>query len=162
MCSNKLFSEAAKVKKFHQGIFAPSNPQKYRGNVNEITFRSSWEAATMYWLDMNPKILEWGSETHVIPYLNPIDEKVHRYIIDFWVRTQDEGTWLVEVKPQKECLPPRAGRGRRLSRVEAERVTYAVNQAKWLAAEQYALSEGYRFWVWDETTLRKYGIAVPT
>lgn len=148
------------MKTFYQGVYAPKNPKKYRGNLGQITFRSSWEAALMYWLDMNEKIKSWSSENVVVPYVSPIDGKVHRYIVDFIIETT-AGVFLVEVKPQKECMPPKTGRGRRKHLVEAEARTYAQNSAKWQAAEQYANSMGYKFQVWDEVTLRSLGVVLP-
>lgn len=131
------------------------------GELNNIKFRSSWEAALMYFLDNNPKILGWASETVIIPYVSPVDDKVHRYLIDFWIQTSERGIILVEVKPQIQCLPPRTGKGRQKSRVLAEASVYAVNSAKWQAAEQYARANGWRFEVWDEVTLRNLGVVIP-
>jgi hypothetical protein len=147
------------VKTFHQGLFTPKNPQKYRGDRSRIVYRSGWEAAVMYWLDMNDKITTWSSETVVVPYVSPVDNKVHRYIIDFLVET-NAGTLLVEVKPQKECVPPKTRQGKRRQVVESEALTYAQNTAKWQAAEQYANSMGYKFQVWDEVTLRTLGVVI--
>lgn len=114
----------------------------------------------MYWLDINEKIKAWSSESVVVPYVSPLDNKVHRYIIDFMIETT-EGALLVEVKPQKECLPPKNGKGRKRHIVESEAITFAKNSAKWKAAEQYANSMGYTFQVWDEVTLRSLGIVIP-
>lgn len=115
----------------------------------------------MYWLDMNEKVRAWSSESVVVPYVSPIDDRVHRYIVDFMIETT-AGTFLVEVKPQKECIPPRTGKGRRKQLVEAEARTYAQNTAKWQAAEQYAHAMGYKFQVWDEVTLKALGVVIIT
>lgn len=114
----------------------------------------------MYWLDSNDKVTAWSSENVVIPYVCPTDEKVHRYFIDFFIETT-EGVFLVEVKPQKECLPPKTGRGKKRTLVESEVMKFAKNSAKWKAAEEYAQRMGYRFQVWDETTLKKLGVVLP-
>jgi hypothetical protein len=148
------------VKTFHQGLYRPKNPTKYRGDISNIQYRSSWEAALMYWLDMNEKIKHWSSESVVVPYVSPLDGKVHRYFIDFMIETT-AGVILVEVKPQKECMPPKMGRGRKKHIVESEALTYAKNNAKWQAAEQYANSMGYKFQVWDEVTLKSLGVVIP-
>ena len=41
--------------------------------------------------DLNPDVLKWGSEETVIPYVSPLDNKIHRYFVDFYiqVRTQE-------------------------------------------------------------------------
>lgn len=147
------------MKAFRQGLFTPKNPKKYRGDISQIIYRSSWEAALMYWLDINDKVKAWSSESVIVPYVSPVDNKVHRYIIDFMIETT-EGTFLVEVKPQKECLPPRRRQGKRLELLESEALTFAVNSAKWQAADQYANSQGYKFQVWDEVTLKSLGVVI--
>lgn len=114
----------------------------------------------MYWLDMNDAIKAWSSENVVVPYVCPADNKVHRYIIDFMIETI-AGIFLIEVKPQKECMPPKTGKGRRKHLVEAETLTYARNTAKWQAAENYARNMGYKFQVWDEVTLKALGVVLP-
>jgi hypothetical protein len=144
--------------KFHSGKFYPKNPKKYRGDVSTICYRSGWEAAVMVWLDKNSEIRSWASEEIVIPYVCPVDSKVHRYYVDFLIETS-KGIFLVEVKPQKECLPPKASR-RSKARVLAEAAVFAKNQAKWLAADEYASRMGYKFVVWDEVTLKKLGVVI--
>ena len=55
-------------KRPYQGIFKPLNPQKYKGNVNNIIYRSSWEKRFMIYCDKNRSVLEWGSEEIAISY----------------------------------------------------------------------------------------------
>ena len=47
--------------KYHQGRFHPQNPQKYKGDVNNIIYRSSWELKFMQWCYRNENIMEYGS-----------------------------------------------------------------------------------------------------
>ena len=56
-----------KDERFKQGIFKPLNPQKYRGR-DLPRFLSSWELKFFRFCDSEPAILEWGSESIVIPY----------------------------------------------------------------------------------------------
>ena len=46
----------------YQGKYRASNPKKYKGDHNNIIYRSSWEYKFMKWCDMTPSIQEWGSE----------------------------------------------------------------------------------------------------
>ena len=62
----------------YKGRYRISNPVKYRGNIHDVIYRSSWELKFMKWCDTNISVLEWGSETMVIPYKSPVDSKVHR------------------------------------------------------------------------------------
>ena len=70
-----------KNRNYTQGIFNPKNPQKYKGTF-PIIYRSSMELKAMRWMDNNPNVLKWTSETIIIPYLSPVDNKTHRYITD--------------------------------------------------------------------------------
>ena len=67
----------------HKGRYRVANPSKYRGDINDIIYRSSWELKFMKWCDNNTSVLEWGSETMIIPYKSPVDSKVHRYFVIF-------------------------------------------------------------------------------
>jgi hypothetical protein len=69
----------------YKGFFKPKNPDKYMGNPTNIIYRSSWELKLMIRLDEDPSIISWGSEEVVIPYRSPIDNRIHRYFVDFIV-----------------------------------------------------------------------------
>ena len=45
----------------YSGIYKPVNPQKYRGNPNQVVYRSLWERKLMVYCDHNDAVLEWGS-----------------------------------------------------------------------------------------------------
>ena len=45
-----------------KSLYKPSNPRKYKGNINNIICRSSWETKVCGWGDLNKNIIEWGSE----------------------------------------------------------------------------------------------------
>ena len=62
--------------------FKPSFPQKYQGDPNNIICRSSWERRFCNYCDTNPNILRWASEEFSIPYVSPVDNRVHRYYPD--------------------------------------------------------------------------------
>ena len=57
----------------------------------------------MVYCDKNDKILEWGSEEIALPYRSPVDNRVHRYFPDFYIKVQENTgrikTYLIEVKP---------------------------------------------------------------
>jgi hypothetical protein len=64
----------------------------------------------MNWLDMTDTILEWGSEEFSIPYKSPVDNRVHRYFPDFYVKVKQKDdtirVMIIEVKPAKQTRPP--------------------------------------------------------
>lgn len=138
--------------KYIQRKFIPRNVEKYVGNPADIVARSSWELRLMKFLDETPSILQWSSETIVIPYLSPADGAMHRYFVDFVImyRTKDGEIKksLIEVKPDKQTRPPQPSKNRKRQLKEME--TYAVNQAKWRAAHKFAAKNDMNFLVLTE------------
>jgi hypothetical protein len=142
--------------KYNQGKFHPQNPQKYKGNVNNIIYRSSWELKFMQWCDRNENILEYGSEEFWIPYISPVDNRVHRYFPDFIIKVKENSgntkNYVVEVKPQRQTVPPKQ-KSRVTKSYLYEAQTYAVNQAKWKAAEEWCADRLLNFIVITEKEL---------
>ena len=145
-----------KKKRFYQGFYRPQNPDKYKGDVKQIVYRSSWELAFFRYCDLNPGVLEWASEEIVIPYISPLDNKTHRYFVDVWLKQRTKNgnvvERLIEIKPDKERKIP-SKRGKKQQNYVNEVMTYAVNQAKWSAAEAYANQHGMIFSVLTEKEL---------
>jgi hypothetical protein len=139
----------------YKGWFRPKNPNKYKGNANNIVYRSNWELQVMKQLDANPNVLWWASEELPIPYVSPVDNKVHRYFPDFIVRTKrkdgSEQTTIIEVKPYKQTIEPT--RKRKTRTYLNEVVTYAVNVEKWKAAELFCKEHGWKFQIITEKEL---------
>jgi len=140
----------------YSGKFTPKNPQKYVGDYTKITYRSSWEARVMTWLDKEPNVISWASEELAIPYISPVDGKRHRYFPDFIVKVKNKdgkvSTMMIEVKPQKQSVEP-AKRSRVTKQYITEVMTYGINQAKWKAAQEYCLDKGWQFKVLTEKEL---------
>lgn len=110
----------------------------------------------MKWCDLNPSVLEWGSEITVIPYKSPVDNKVHRYFVDFYVRVRSRDgvitKYLVEIKPERFTRPPDKPK-RQTKKFIDEVFLYGTNQAKWKAADEYCLNRGMKFLVLTERDL---------
>ena len=140
----------------YSGLFRPKNPKKYVGDPNNIVYRSSWECRVMDWLDRNKDIISWASEELIVPYISPVDNRVHRYFPDFLVKVRNkEGqlkTLMIEVKPKKQTQPPIQQR-RITKQYITEVTTWGVNQAKWKAAEEYCLDRGWQFKIMTEEHL---------
>jgi hypothetical protein len=128
----------------YKGRFTPKNPQKYKGNARNIIYRSLWERKIMTVLDLSDDVVQWSSEEVVVPYRSPIDRKMHRYYLDFWMKRADGQELILEVKPHKETLVPEKPK-RMTKRFKKEVATYAVNQKKWEAARRYAKNRGMKF-----------------
>ena len=97
-------------KRPYSGIYKPLNPQKYKGNVNNVIYRSSWEKRFMIYCDKNRAVVEWGSEEIAISYRS-IDNRPHRYYPDFYMKVrQSNGTFkkfIVEIKPKAQTRKPK-------------------------------------------------------
>lgn len=138
------------ARKTMKGRFIPSNPSKYIGNVNKIIFRSSWELHFFKWLDANDSVLKYGSEELSIPYISPLDGRVHRYFPDLIILYKHKDgsirKEIIEIKPFKETVPtPKMS--------ERDKQVLAVNMAKWQAAGEFANMYGATFRVVTEKTL---------
>ena len=112
--------------------------------------------------DTNPNVLRWASEEFSIPYVSPVDGKVHRYYPDFLIEVKEQNgkvkKYVVEVKPKKQTQPPVQGKRVTKSFIY-ETKTYAVNQAKWKAASEFCLDNGVEFKIIteDELGIKQYG-----
>lgn len=142
------------AREYKQGYYTPRNPEKYKGDLSRITYRSSWELDFCKFLDNNQRIIEWGSEPFSIPYVKPTDGKIHRYFPDFWVKYMDSQgkvqQEVIEIKPLKQQLPPKAtGKSKKALLYEA--ITYSINQAKWEAAKIFCDKYNMKFRLIAET-----------
>ena len=144
----------SKKSRYRQGIYIPKNPDKYVGQ-GEIRYRSSWELRMLKWLDNHPSVIFFNSEGLIVPYLSPVDNKQHKYYVDFLAKMKlkdgSEKTYAIEIKPKKEMLPPRKNRNK--ERMITEVTTYITNQAKWAHAKEFCDKLGISFLVLNENDL---------
>lgn len=144
--------------KYHQGKFRPKYPEKYLGDPTNIIYRSGFELKLMRYLDHHPKVVGWASEELIIPYRSPLDNKIHRYFPDFFVKQIDKDgvkrTIVIEVKPKYQTVPP-VKKSKVTKRYLNEVKTWGINQAKWAAAEAYCADRG---WVFQKFTEDELGI----
>jgi hypothetical protein len=131
--------------KYIQGHYKLRHPEKYIGDINRVVYRSSWELQLDQFLDNNIKVLKWGAEVVTIPYLKPTDNRMHKYIVDFYVEFINSANevkyMLLEVKPQQQTKPPKATHKNCLY----EQAVYAINMCKWRAAEQWCKMQSIKY-----------------
>ena len=136
--------------------YKPEYPQKYQGDPNNIICRSSWERRFCRWCDLNENILQWGSEEFYIPYISPVDNRVHKYFPDFIIKVKESTgqikTYVIEVKPKKQTKPP-TKKSRVTKSYLYEMKTYAVNEAKWKAAQEFCADRLIEFKIITEDEL---------
>ena len=139
-----------------KSLFKPTKPKKYKGDINNIICRSNWEKRFCSWCDLNESIIEWGSEEFFIKYVSPVDNRYHRYYPDFLIKVKESTgqvkTYVIEVKPKKQTRPPKPRKNVTKSYIY-ECKTYAVNQAKWEAANEWCKDRKIEFKIITEKEL---------
>lgn len=112
----------------------------------------------MKYCDSNPNILYWSNEEVIIPYYNPLDQKYHRYFVDFYIEMVDKSGnikhKLIEVKPEKQTKEP-VKKSKITPRYLNEVQTWIINKNKWEAAEQYCKTKNWDFLILTEKNLFK-------
>ena len=140
----------------YKGKYRPSHPEKYKGNPMNIVYRSLWERKFMVYCDKNDSILEWASEEISIPYRSPVDNRVHRYFPDFYMKVKERNgrikRYVIEVKPAKQTKPPVKPK-RQTKGYIREAYEYAKNQAKWKMAREFCADRQWEFKVVTEKEL---------
>ena len=141
----------------YKGRYTPQNPKKYRGDYKNIIYRSLWERKFMVYCDQSDNIIEWGSEEIIIPYVSPLDGRIHRYFPDFYIKVKQSSgklkKFIIEVKPKKQCSPPNPNPNRRTKRWISEVRTWGVNEAKWKSAVDWCDNNGMEFKILTEDDL---------
>ena len=145
-----------KRRSFRQGVYTPIHKHKYRA-MGKPHYRSSWELKFFQWCDNNENVLEWTSESVIIPYINPFDKKAHRYYVDNKVIIKEGdkvAKYLIEIKPDKQTKKPVTKRStKKKSTILYENYTYVINQCKWEAAKKWCDKHGYKFLILTEKEL---------
>lgn len=138
-------------KKHAQGVFLPTNPNKYLGTTPPV-YRSSWEHDFCKTCDLNPAIISWVCEPFSISYMSPLDGKTKQYWPDFLIQYIDKNgtvkTQLIEIKPYKQTQMT-------MARTKKDKMTVMVNYAKWQYAVLYCQQNGIEFKVLTEKDLYK-------
>lgn len=136
----------------YSGSYQVKNKEKYKGDSSSVVYRSLWEKAVFSWCDQNSRVKGWSSEEVIVPYYYDVDKRYHKYYVDLKIIFEDK-TLLVEIKPEKETVPPTGPR--KTKRYITEGLTYVKNMNKWEAADNYAKDRGWEFQVWTEKTLQE-------
>ena len=74
----------------YSGKFKVKNLNKYKGDFDNVIYRSLWEKHVFKWCDENPKVKSWSSEETIIPYYYEADKKYHRYFPDVKIVMEDK------------------------------------------------------------------------
>ncbi len=143
--------------KSYRGLYRPTNPKKYVGDSSNIVCRSNWERKFCQYCDLNENVIEWGSEEFFIPYRSPLDDRIHRYFPDFYMKIKENSgrikRYVIEVKPYKQTIPPTKTKNKKSQTYISEVKTYAVNDAKWKAAREFCEDRMLEFKIITEKEL---------
>lgn len=137
---------------FYKSKYKVKNPSKYKGDINNIICRSSWERAFCHYLDMNDDVILWNSEEVVIDYFCVTDKRFHKYFVDFYVMMKDGKEMLIEIKPHDQLLKPKKN--------SPKMETWKKNISKWKQAKIFAESHGMEFHVLTEKEFELLGIPI--
>lgn len=141
-------------KKYRQGVFTPKNGDKFIGT--KAVYRSGLELKFFRFCDDNPNVLKWSSENVVVPYVSPLDGKVHRYFVDNYIMLKegdDIKKYLIEIKPSKQTKPPTT-KYKKKQHIIYEQRQWVVNSSKWESARKFAKKKGWEFIIITEKDLK--------
>ena len=122
----------------------------------EINYKSGLERTCTRYCDMNIHVKKWSLEPFCVPYVSPVDNRVHRYFIDFFIEFSNGQKFLVEVKSSGETREPKKpGKKTEKALLNYQKAlqTFAVNQAKWEAARIFCKEKGLKFIILTEKEL---------
>lgn len=110
----------------------------------------------MNYLDNHKDVVEWSSEEFCIPYRSPVDNRIHRYFPDFYVKKINKDgvteVAIIEVKPAAQTKPPEKP-AKMTKRYINEVYTWGVNEAKWKAATEFCADRKWSFHIFTEKEL---------
>lgn len=158
---------------YEQGIFVPKNIEKclnYNGrltkDVKKIQYKSSWERVFCNFCDKELNIITWGYEIIEIPYYSKLDNKTHRYIVDFILVLKDRSgnykKYAVEIKPASQSAvlddhgnvkfpkPPKKNTTKELNKWIEKYSIIQRNSEKWDSAREWCKKNGFEFKVVTE------------
>lgn len=141
-------------KRYRQGVFIPRHQSKFIGS--KAIYRSGLELKFFRFCDNNKNILKWSSEDVVVPYVSPVDGKIHRYFVDNYIMVKEGDVvknYLVEIKPYRQTKPPTT-KYRKKQHLVYEQKQWAVNTSKWESARKYAKQKGWEFIIITEKDLK--------
>lgn len=134
-------------REFKQGIYKPTNKEKCL-NTTPVVYRSMLECRAFRFFDNSSNVIKWGSELFPINYHKPGENRNARYFVDIYAEMkigEEIKKYIIEIKPYKQTLAPVANNKKKQSTILYENIQFAINSAKWEAAEKWAEKRGIIF-----------------
>lgn len=137
--------------RYHQGLFNPQNPQKYKGQM-PIIYRSELEFKFCTFCDETPKVLKWSSEPMYVDWIDPVTKKTHHYHPDFVIEIFKNGiteTIVIEVKPLEMIKQPKpllkSATTKNIKNYNLKLKTFIINMTKMKAAQAACNKLGFKY-----------------
>ena len=140
-----------------KSLYFPQFPKKYNGTLPIIS-RSRLETKFMQWCDFNQNVINWGSESFIVMYVDASrNNTIHKYFIDFNVTIRETNgkltKYLIEIKPYSQTRPPKLTKRTNPESYKKRMMEYIRNCCKWKAASALAEKMGIKFLVITEKNL---------
>ena len=130
-----------------QGYYPINECKKFIGK-GPVIYRSNLEKQFCDYCERSNTIKSWDSESLEIKYFNSVDEKYHRYYPDFIVKTSENLTIVIEVKPLSQTMKPKKpikDTKKALNRYKKDCERYRINVLKFNAALKLCADKGWVF-----------------
>jgi len=150
------------ARKWKQGYIKVTKKEHgYFQDKEIIPYRSSLELKAIKILTQLYKagrIKSWKYEKDVFEYIFSLDNKKHRYFMDFSVELNDGTIVYIEVKSEGETKPPKKPKKGVTPAYQEAIKTWVKNQDKWRTVRDYCLNESKKgkkkkFVIWTENEL---------
>lgn len=152
--------------KYKQQRFLTENLIGYKGKAKVIECLSSYETKAVRMLQQLyslKRIDGWASEENIFKYIYSLDNKEHRYYMDFTLLKGD-CVIFVEVKSLSSVTPPKKPKEfkgeKSVNSYRNAVATFVKNQDKWKAVNEWCNEqnskigfEKYKFVIWTENEL---------
>ena len=156
--------------KSHKGWYQIRHKEKFIKPIDEymescvqkdgyiyIQYKSMLERIAFRYADMNPKVKYFSIEPFNIPYVKPLDNKVHRYFIDMYLEFINGSKFIVEIKSKGETIrpiKPKKFTAKSILNYKESIETFVINQAKWKSAQEFAKQKNLKFIILTEEQLK--------
>lgn len=161
-----MTSRISKNNSYKQGVLLTEDLTGYLGKKQKIEILSSYEFKAIKMLQQLStlkRIDGWANEESIFKYVYSLDNKEHRYMMDF---TLFKGDYVifVEVKPKSKLTPPQKPKTIRSERTiinyKNQVSDFIKNQDKWNAVREWCKLNNskigydkYKFLIWTEEEL---------
>lgn len=122
-----------------------------------VEYKSSLELIAIKYCDFNKFVTKFSVEPFNIKYIKPTDNREHRYFIDLYMEFSSGDKFIVEIKSKSETIQPKKPKKlteKNSANYQKALTTWAINNAKWKAAKEFAELNSFKFIILTEDELK--------